>query len=96
MHETGQKLSALSRCLTKFPQVLVNVPVRERPPLDSLAGLSDRVAAIEAELDGGGRILLRYSGTEPLARVMVEGEDRRRIDAIAAEVAGMIRQAIGS
>jgi phosphoglucosamine mutase len=96
MRETGQTLSALSRCLIKFPQVLVNVPVRDRPPLDSIAGLRDRVAAIEAEMDGGGRILLRYSGTEPLARVMVEGEDQRRIEAIAEEMAAMIRQAIGS
>jgi phosphoglucosamine mutase len=96
MRETGQTLSALSRCLSKFPQVLVNVPVRDRPPLDTIPGLRDRIAAIEAEMNGGGRILLRYSGTEPLARVMVEGENQGRIDAIAAEVAGMIRQAIGS
>jgi phosphoglucosamine mutase len=96
MRETGQTLSALSGCLQKFPQVLVNVPVRDRPPLHTIPGLHDRIAAIEAEMNGGGRILLRYSGTEPLARVMVEGQHQGQIHAIAAEVAGMIRQAIGS
>jgi phosphoglucosamine mutase len=96
MRETGQSLSALARCLTKFPQVLVNVPVREKPSLEAIPGLRERVAAIEAEMDGGGRILLRYSGTEPLARVMVEGEHQGRIETIAAEVARLIRQAIGS
>lgn len=95
MRETGQPLSALARCLTKFPQVLENVPVRAKPPLESIPGLTGRLAALEQEMKGAGRVLLRYSGTEPLARVMVEGEEQARIEAIAAELAGLIRRAIG-
>src|SRR5262249_42353785 len=72
MRETGQPLSALASCMTKFPQVLVNVRVREKPALDSIPGLADRQAAHERELGATGRILLRYSGTENLARVMIE------------------------
>jgi phosphoglucosamine mutase len=96
MRETGQPLSALAACMVKLPQVLVNVPVRQRPPLASIAGLEDRVAAFEQEMNGSGRILLRYSGTEALARVMVEGEEQARIEAVAHEVAAIIRRAIGS
>jgi phosphoglucosamine mutase len=95
MRETGRPLSALSACLTKFPQVLVNVPVRRKPPLDSIDGLGPRVAALEGQMNGAGRILLRYSGTELLARVMVEGQEQAQIEGIAQELAGIIRRAIG-
>jgi phosphoglucosamine mutase len=95
VRESGQPLSELSACMTKFPQVLVNVPVRERRPFAAIGGLSARAAAFEAEMNGSGRILLRYSGTESLARVMVEGEEQDRIEHIAAELAGLIREAIG-
>ncbi|MBI2154475.1 MAG: phosphoglucosamine mutase [Candidatus Rokubacteria bacterium] len=96
MKETGRSLGELSRCLTKFPQVLLNVEVREKPPLDGVPGLAGRLKEIEASLDGRGRILVRYSGTEPLARVMLEGEDRGQIETLAREVAGIIKRAIGS
>jgi phosphoglucosamine mutase len=95
MRETGQPLSALAACMTKFPQTLVNVPVKEKPPLDAIPGLQPRVQALEGQMNGAGRILLRYSGTESLARVMVEGEDQGHIEAVAAELAGLIRSAIG-
>jgi phosphoglucosamine mutase len=95
MRETGQSLSALAACMRKFPQTLVNVPVRDKPPLDTIPGLRARVAELEAEMNNGGRILLRYSGTESLVRVMVEGEDGERVERTAAELAGMLRTAIG-
>jgi phosphoglucosamine mutase len=95
MQETGERLSELARCLKKFPQVLVNVPVTERRPFDAIPGLSARVAALETDLDGTGRILLRFSGTELLARVMVEGEELERVERIAVELADTIRRAIG-
>jgi len=95
MRETGQPLSALAACLTKFPQVLVNVPVRRKPPLESIEGLAAREKALQGRLDGAGRILLRYSGTELLARVMVEGQEQAEIEKIAHELAGIIRGAIG-
>lgn len=96
IRETGQSLASLSTCLTKFPQVLVNVPVRSKPPFDALPGLGERVRAFEQEMNGAGRILIRYSGTEPLARVMIEGADGGRIRAMAEELAGVIRERIGA
>ncbi|HKZ05022.1 MAG TPA: phosphoglucosamine mutase [Methylomirabilota bacterium] len=95
MCETGKPLSELAACLTKFPQVLVNVPVRAKPPLDTIEGLKPRVQTLEREMNGAGRILLRYSGTELLARVMVEGQEQAHIEGIAQELAGIIRRAIG-
>ena len=81
--------------MIKFPQVLVNVRVKERRPFDAIPGLADRVSAFEAEVNGAGRILLRYSGTESLARIMLEGEEQGHIERVAGEVAAMIRTAIG-
>jgi len=96
MQETGRSLGELSRCLTKLPQVLLNVEVREKPPLETIAGLAARLKQVEASLDGRGRVLVRYSGTEPLARVMLEGENREQIESLARELAGIIKRAIGS
>src|SRR5256712_4865644 len=93
--ETGERLASLAGCLSKFPQVLRNVAVRVKPPIESLTGLAERVAAFEREMNGAGRILIRYSGTEPLARVMVEGADGARVGAMAEELAGLIRAQIG-
>jgi phosphoglucosamine mutase len=93
MRETGETLAALSNCMRKFPQVLVNVPVRRKPDLATLPDVADRVRAFEAEMDGAGRVLLRYSGTEPLARVMVEGAVLERVQAMADELAELIRDA---
>ena len=94
--ETGEPLAALAAVLRKFPQVLVNVPVRSKPPIDSIAGVAERVAAFEREMDGRGRVLIRYSGTEPLARVMIEGADGDRIRAMADDLAGLIGAQLGA
>ncbi len=96
MHETGESLAALSATMRKFPQVLVNVPVRAKPPIESLTGLRDRVSGFEQQMDGTGRILIRYSGTEALARVMVEGGDASEIRRMADDLAGVIRGLIGA
>jgi phosphoglucosamine mutase len=95
MRESGEPLSALAGVLRKFPQVLVNVRVRERRPLDEIPELTPRLRALEQQMDGSGRIVLRYSGTELLARVMVEGEDQAHIEGIAGELADLIRKDIG-
>ncbi len=95
MRETGETLAALANCMRKFPQVLVNVPVRRKPDLATLPALSERVRAFEAEMSGSGRVLLRYSGTEPLARVMVEGPLLERVQLMADELARLIRDAAG-
>src|SRR5438477_182983 len=93
--ETGEPLASLSTCLSKFPQVLLNVSVRSKPPIDSIAGIAERKAAFEQEMAGRGRVLIRYSGTESLARVMIEGADAARIRAMADELAAVIRRQIG-
>lgn len=95
MRETGEDLASLATCLRKFPQVLVNVPVRDKPPFDSLPDVGARVRAFEREMNGAGRILVRYSGTESLARIMIEGADGERIRAMADELAGLVRVRIG-
>jgi phosphoglucosamine mutase len=94
--ETEQPLASLAACMRKFPQVLRNVAVARRPPLESLVGLHARVRELEREMDGTGRIVIRYSGTEALARVMIEGPDGERIGRMAEELAGLIEAAIGS
>jgi phosphoglucosamine mutase len=92
MRETGETLASLATCMRKFPQVLVNVPVARKPPIDSLTGVAERIRMFEGEMNGTGRILVRYSGTEPLARVMIEGADETRIRAMADELAAAIRR----
>ena len=94
--ETGEPLASLASVMRKFPQVLVNVPVKSKPPIDSIAGVPERVKAFEREMDGRGRVLIRYSGTEALARVMIEGADGARIQAMAADLAGLIGSQLGA
>ncbi|HVG20536.1 MAG TPA: phosphoglucosamine mutase [Blastocatellia bacterium] len=95
IRDTGQPMSALAAQMTKFPQVLVNVRVRSKPPLDSLPEVKAETDQLEAELRGRGRLLVRYSGTENLARVMIEGEDQAKIEERANHLASVIRDAIG-
>jgi len=95
MKESGSKLSVLCECITKFPQVLVNVKVKEKKPFEELPALNERLNHYSSKLGSQGRILLRYSGTEPLARVMVEGKDEDLIRDIANSLADHIKQAIG-
>jgi phosphoglucosamine mutase len=96
MQTSGQPLSRLSAVLTKYPQVLLNVRVRER--LDPLVFPEVQQAHAHAQrmLNGTGRILVRLSGTEPLARVMVEGRDPHAIQAAAENIAHVIERAIGT
>jgi phosphoglucosamine mutase len=95
VRETGEPLASLASCMRKFPQVLVNVPVRSKPPIDSIAGLGDRVGAFETEMNGVGRVLIRYSGTEALARVMLEGEDTEVIRRLAEDIVSAFEQEVG-
>lgn len=94
--DTGRPLSELAAAYQPFPQILVNVPVSRKPALESLPQVMSLVSSIEAELGEDGRVLLRYSGTENLARVMVEGPDQERIQAQAESVAELLRGSIGS
>jgi phosphoglucosamine mutase len=95
MRQTGKSLSELAACMKTYPQTLVNVKVRERRDLTELPEISRRIAEIEKELQGSGRILVRYSGTEPKVRVMIEGENEEIIRRRAEDLAGLIREKLG-
>jgi phosphoglucosamine mutase len=94
MAETGRPLSEL-RSMRRVPQVLHNVSVRQRVPLEQLPEVSREIAAAERRLQGCGRLLVRYSGTEMLARIMVEGEDHSSISEIAQQIAAAIQRQVG-
>jgi phosphoglucosamine mutase len=94
MAESGRLLSEL-RAMERVPQVLENVRVRERRPLDDVPVVAREIAAAERRLEGRGRLLVRYSGTEMVARVMVEGEDPGSISEIAKQIAGTIERRLG-
>ena len=84
-------LDALAADLTVFPQLLVNIRVKQRRPIEELPGVVSEIRACESELDGSGRVLVRFSGTEPLARVMVEGPDQAQVETWAERIASAIR-----
>ncbi len=88
----GKPLSELANLLTPpFPQVLINVQVEQKTPFEQAAPIQDAVRDAEERLEGRGRVLLRYSGTESLARVMVEGEDENLVSSLAQNIAETVR-----
>lgn len=95
MQRTGKPLSMLARCMMKLPQILVNVRVRRKEPLESLPPVQAALRDVEARLGSDGRVLVRFSGTEPVVRVMVEGRDAPGIAAAAGVVARAIEVALG-
>jgi len=82
--------------LKDFPQKIVNVKVKSKPPLDSLPEVARSLAEAEAALGENGRIVLRYSGTEPLARVMVEAEHDADVQRYSQSIANALRSSIGA
>ena len=92
MKQKDKPLSELAACMTTYPQILVNVKVRERMDLASVPDIARRMAEIEKQLNGTGRLLVRYSGTEPKVRVMLEGENEDEIKKLAEDLAGIIRE----
>jgi phosphoglucosamine mutase len=91
-----QSLTDLTQGIRRYPQVLVNVRVREKLPFEHLPRVQGLAAEIERELGDRGRLLLRYSGTEPLARVMIEGPDESEVNDQANRLAGVIQEEIGA
>jgi phosphoglucosamine mutase len=87
MQEDARPLSELAGCMIRSPQVLVNVKVAEKRAIESLPSVVKLIQQIEAKLGSDGRVLVRYSGTEPKARVMIEGPDAGQIDVWANEIA---------
>jgi phosphoglucosamine mutase len=96
MKAKGQPLSKLAKCWTRFPQLVTNVKVREKIPFEQIDGVVKFVAAAEKELkSAGGRVLLRYSGTEPKARLLLEGRDAKVLESWSKKICGAIQKQIG-
>jgi phosphoglucosamine mutase len=92
-----QPLSKLAKCWTRFPQLVTNVIVREKRPFEELDGVNRLVAAAEKELRAqGGRLLLRYSGTEPKVRLLVEGRDKKALKTWSQKICSAIEKQIGA
>ncbi len=92
--QSGQRLCDLKLGMTRYPQKLVNVPMRERVNLDELQAVQDAVKQAETDLGDTGRVLLRPSGTEPLVRVMVEGQVANQVDTLCEQVADAVRREV--
>ncbi len=95
MHRTGKSLAELTADLKTFPQVIVNVKVREKKPLETIPSVAQAIGAADAALAGTGRVVIRYSGTEALARVMIEAEDEAQMRLHAEAIAKAIRRELG-
>ena len=88
-------LDRAARVMTSYPQVLKNVRVSERLPLEEVGALQEVVGNVEAQLGDEGRVLLRYSGTESLLRVMLEGPQQQLVEQLCEKICGVIRDAMG-
>ncbi|MFL6291598.1 MAG: phosphoglucosamine mutase [Thermoanaerobaculia bacterium] len=95
VHEAGRPLSELLAGFRRYPQVLKNVRVARKPDLATIPSVAAAARSVEDRLGADGRLVLRYSGTEPLARVMIEGPDQPTIEAMAAELIGVIQGELG-
>jgi len=93
---TNRTLNDLARDLTSYPQVLLNVRVREKVDLQTVPAIAAVIAAVESRVADQGRVLIRYSGTEPLLRVMLEGRHDGEIRAWAQEIVEVVKREIGS
>jgi len=87
-------LHELKSGMQKFPQIMLNVRVDKKFDLKEAGSVRDAVSLIEEKLSGRGRVLLRPSGTEPVVRVMVEGEDRIQVETLCSELAGVVQRAV--
>ena len=95
-HQDGRPLSAMLAPFRRYPQVLLNVKVAKKQDFDTLPAVTAAAKDVERRLGDDGRLVLRYSGTEPLARIMIEGPEQALIDGMAGELAAVIRGALGA
>ena len=95
MKTQNQSLSKLSRIMTVYPQILMNVDVEAKPPIESVPELTQVIQSVEARLGDDGRVLVRYSGTQPLCRVMVEGPDEGTTRRYCMQIADIVKNNIG-
>ena len=97
MRVTGKPLSQLAQCWTRYPQLVTNVNVREKKPFEQLDGINQLVEQAEAEVKpAGGRVLLRYSGTEPKARLLIEGPDQGVLEKWSQQICEAIKRQVGA
>jgi len=96
LQRSGKRLSELARVMQTLPQVLLNVRVAKKVPLTELSEVQKAIAAVEADLGNRGRVLVRYSGTEALLRVMIEGENETKIREQAQQIADAVERQIGA
>ena len=95
MARSGKALAELVGDLKVFPQIICNVRVREKISFANIPAVQAAIAAAEHELNGNGRVVVRYSGTEALARVMVEAESKEQMDRIATSIVHPLQAALG-
>ena len=95
MRDENKPLSELSEVMTVFPQVLLNIEVKHKPEIESVAPLMDAIGSVEKILGEKGRVLVRYSGTQPLCRVMVEGPDRDETRQYCQQIADIVKATLG-
>ena len=95
MARTGKSLADLTSDLKVFPQTIQNVRVREKVPFAQVPEIQQAIEGAELELNGNGRVVVRYSGTEALARVMVEAESEAKMRALAGGIASAIQRTLG-
>ena len=95
MHDEGKSLAALTEGFSRYPQTLVNIRVKHKVPFETIPAVNAKAEEIADILGDRGRLLLRYSGTEALARVMIEGENEQQVHALADELSSVIKNEIG-
>lgn len=96
LQEEERPLSDLAKFMTVYPQTLINVPVQEKPALETLENVNDAIQKVEERLSNQGRVLVRYSGTQQICRVMVEGPTQEAAESCAQNIASAVADAIGN
>jgi phosphoglucosamine mutase len=95
MIETDSKLSELAEIIQRYPQALINVKVSAKPPIETVTALQEQIVKSDKSLGDEGRVLVRYSGTEQVCRVMVEGPTRKEVNSVAELLASVVDKELG-
>jgi phosphoglucosamine mutase len=95
LRRENQPMSTLKKLLVPYPQALINVAVKKKAPLESLPAVQKQMRDVERELGQDGRLMVRFSGTEPKVRVLVEGPKQKMVDTLAKQVAQALKAALG-
>ena len=95
MQSENKPLSEICTLMTVYPQVLINVEVDTKPAIETVPQIIEAIRSVEAELAGKGRVLVRYSGTQPLCRVMVEGPDESETRSYCQQISDIIKNSVG-